>query len=167
MNQKEEDKKQRELIRAFDRELFTYTGQIAWFAPGFFSFIALGLIAIPYQELVESGDFPWWIMIFLSFWITFLVLQPYQNSTDAFTPQKKVSKTYDKLRCLPVDKKQYRIVRMGYLFRYFWKLTVIGLCMQCITSWIAGTLGIQSILYVIIVLFVVPMIEGGLQLLEN
>ena len=45
------EKQQRNVIREFDKELFTYTGQVAWFMPGIISFLLICLMAIPFQEI--------------------------------------------------------------------------------------------------------------------
>ncbi|MDE6064092.1 MAG: hypothetical protein K2G20_05865, partial [Lachnospiraceae bacterium] len=49
-NRKEREKEERARIREFDKDLFSYTGQIAWFLSGLFSFILLILMVIPVQE---------------------------------------------------------------------------------------------------------------------
>lgn len=157
--------RQRELIKAFDKELFSYTGQVAWFVPALLSFFLLILMIIPYQEWAEEHNFLWFT-IYFPMLISYLVLLPYVNTTDALSPQQKKNRTYDKLKYLPISKKQYIFARMEYLFRYFSRLTIIGLILQCIFSLlIAKDLGIANILYVIITLFVTPMISGRLQLL--
>lgn len=159
------EKQQREKIKAFDKELFSYTGQVAWFVPALISFFQLILMIIPYQEWAEEHDFLWFT-IYLPMLISYLVLLPYVNTTDALSPQQKKNKTYDKLKYLPISKKQYILARMKYLFRYFSRLTIIGLILQCIFSLlIAKDLGIANILYVLITLFVIPMIFGRLQLI--
>lgn len=158
---------QKEKIKAFDKELFSYTGQVAWFVPALISFFQLIFMIVPYQEWAEEHDFLWF-SIYLPMLISYLVLLPYVNTTDALSPQQKKNKTYDKLKYLPISKKQYILARMEYLFRYFSRLTIIGLILQCIFSLlIAKDLGIANILYAIITLFVIPMTFGQLQLLTT
>lgn len=117
--------RQRELIKAFDKELFSYTGQVAWFVPALLSFFLLILMIIPYQEWAEEHNFLWFT-IYFPMLISYLVLLPYVNTTDALSPQQKKNRTYDKLKYLPISKKQYIFARMEYLFRYFSRLTIIG-----------------------------------------
>ena len=165
MNQKESEKKQRELLRKFDKELFTYTGGIAWLLVSMFSFICLILQTIPVQELQNNSAnilLPYCMFII---WLPYCILSPYVNMTDAFTPHQRSNKTYDKLKYLPVSKKQYRIVRMGYLFRYMWKLTVAGLVVQCTFSLaVMKYLDVWNIIYVVAILFVLPLVTGWLML---
>lgn len=167
MNQKENERKQRKLLREFDKELFTYTGQLAWFLSGMFSFICLVLQAIPVQELQNDNTNIWLSICMFIVWISFSVLSPYINMTEAFTPYQRRNKTYDKLKYLPVSRKQYRIVRMGYLFRYIWKLAAAGLAVQCIFAMaIVKYLDIWNIIYVAAIMFVLPLLAGWLMLLE-
>lgn len=166
MNQKESEKKQRELLRKFDKELYTYTGGgIAWFVNSVFCFISLLLQAIPVQELQNDNANIWLSYCMFIIWITYCVLLPYVNMTEPFTPYQRQNKTYDKLKYLPVSKKQYRIVRMGYLFRYMWKLTAAGLVVQCAFSLaIMKYLDVWNIIYVVAILFVLPLVFGWLML---
>lgn len=164
MTQKENEERQRELLKAFDKELFSYTGQIAWFLPALFSFILLGIMCIPFQEIKNEGSIisaP----IMLTLFTAFYVLAPYVYSNDSFTPQQPKSPTYGKLKYLPISKKQYIFVRMGYVYRYFKRLTIIGLVLHCIISMLAyHTLTLENILYVLIILFLLPLAMGFIQL---
>ena len=104
---------------------------------------------------------------FCPVWIPFSVLSPYINMTEPFTPYQRRNKTYDKLKYLPVSRKQYRIVRMGYLFRYIWKLAAAGLAVQCIFAMaIVKYFDIWNIIYVAAIMFVLPLLAGWLMLLE-
>lgn len=125
---------QREKIKEFDKELFSATGQVAWFAPGIFSFLLLILFAIPIQEI--SGESRYMIAIGASwaFWIAYLVLLPYETVTNKV--QTKKNKTFGRLKYLPVSAKQYRTVRMGYLFRFVKRLALIGLVLQCTAAFL-------------------------------
>ena len=163
---REEQAEQRRRLREFDKELFSYTGQIAWLLPGFFAFAVLGLMCIPVQE-VGSGDTYLIIVTYLSgFWISFCVLQPYVNTTDTFERSKnKRNRTYDKLKYLPVSRKQYISVRMGYLFRYLWKLTLAGGAVQCIFAAVdLGRVEPVNVAYAVGVLLLIPLVSGWIQL---
>lgn len=162
------EKQQRNVIREFDKELFTYTGQIAWFLPGIFSFLLICLMAIPFQELGRDDNIVWVVGCYLSGWISYLVLQPYLYTTDTFSPRNTTSITYNKLRYLPVSRKQYNRVRLGYVIRYVWKLTLIGLTVQCLSAFLTtGTVTVWNVLYGIGILFVAPLLIGWLQLMIN
>lgn len=158
------DKEQRMRIREFDKELFSYTGQIAWFLPGIFSFLAMIMIFIPVQVPDSKGFYIYEPMF--TIWISVFVLQPYLNTTEPFAgARQKIHRTYDKLKYLPVSRKQYNLVRLGYLFRYTWKLTVVGMFIQCLSvALFVGYVDIWNVVYVMAVLFVAPMLAGWLQI---
>ncbi len=163
---RKEQAEQRRRLREFDKELFSCTGQIAWFLSGLFSFAVLGLMCIPVQE-ARSGDRYPGIVTFLSgAWISFSVLQPYVNVTDTFErPKNNRNRTYDKLKYLPVSRKQYISVRMGYLFRFLWKLTLAGAAVQCIFAAVdLGRVEPVNVVYAVGVLLLIPLVAGWIQL---
>lgn len=167
-NRKEREKEERARIREFDKELFSYTGQIAWFLPGLFSFILLVMVAIPVQELELNDKMLWMIDFMLAGWVSYFVLLPYVNVTDSLMPRQKKSGTYRKLKYLPVSKKQYRRVRMAYLFRFLWKLALIGLVMQCLGAAAdLKSITVWNVLYAIGVLLVYPLFLGWLWLFTS
>ena len=160
------DAEQRKRLREFDRELFSYTGQIAWLVPGIFSFAVLGLMCIPVQE-IRSGDSYLGVMIFMvCVLIPYFVLLPYVNITDTFErPKNNRNMTYDKLKYLPISRKQYILVRMGYLFRYMWKLALAGGAVQCIFAvGETGRVELVNIAYAASVLLLMPLAVGWIQM---
>lgn len=168
VKQKEMEKQQRDTIREFDKELFTYTGQVAWFLPAIFSFLLVCLMAIPLQEL-GSGDHIIWINeCAFSIWLSYFLLLPYLYTTDTFSPRKTTSVTYNKLRYLPISRKQYNRVRLGYVFRFVWKLALISLTVQCLVAFsTTGTITVWNVLYGGGIPFAVPLVSGWFQLLIN
>ncbi len=160
MTRKEEAKRQRELLRAFDKELFSYTGQLAWFIPALFSFLLLIYLFIPVQETMDDMTLAIWVPTYFTLMIAYFVLHPYILIQDSASANKKVQPTHLKLRYLPVSKRQYRIVRMGYLFRFFWKLGLAGTIIQCGMALLTHTFGIANILYCIAIFGVLPMLVG-------
>lgn len=167
LKKREDERRQRELLRKFDADLFTYTGQIAWLLPGIFSFLLLILIAIPVQEFMKDEEpLIWCYMGAIACGVSVAVLWPYLVLSDGFTPQQKNAKISRKLRYLPVSRRQFIYVRIEYLHRYIWKLAVIGLALQCLFALgIEKQIGVVNILYVVIELYVVPMLFGALELL--
>lgn len=164
-NKKKREQEERARIREFDRELFSYTGQVAWVVPVIFSFVLIILMAVPVQELAHGAKMIWLNIFMMVTWFTFCTLQPYVNVTDFLTPKKKTSATYSKLRYLPVSKKQYRRVRMEYLFRYVWKQALIGLVVQCAVAAAAlKSVTVWNVLYVIALLLLLPLLLGRLVL---
>ena len=129
----EMDKKQQELLKHFDKEMFTYTGQVAWLLPGIFSFISLILACIPFSTYGELDI----LMVYplaVNAFIADFVLMPYEWCTESFTPRKKMDQVSLIFEYIPISKKNYKRVRMEYLFQFFWKLTVIALVLQGLVS---------------------------------
>lgn len=167
-NRKEREKEERARIREFDKDLFSYTGQIAWFLAGLFSFILLVLMVIPVQEIARGDGAIRVMCIMIPGWISYAVLLPYVNVTDSLTPRQKNSGTYRKLKYLPVSKKQYRRVRMAYLFRFLWKLALIGIVIQCVVAAAdLKSVTVWNVLYVIGILLVYPLFLGWLWLFTS
>lgn len=163
-----EEQKQRDLIRAFDKELFSYTGQVAWFLPAIFSFILLGLIAIPIQEIGKEDRFMFAVILTMAGWVSYAILLPYLTLSDGADTQKKRRRTYDVLKNLPVSKAQYRRVRMEYLFNYLWKLTLIGLFLQCGFALLdVKQIDFINAAYAVGTLLLAPMGFGWLQIQAN
>ncbi len=164
-NRKKREQEERARIREFDKELFSYTGQVPWVLPGIFSFVLIVLMAVPVQEIVHDATVIWLNVFTIAIWGTFYVLLPYVNVTDFLTPKKKTSATYSKLKYLPVSKKQYRRVRMEYLFRYLWKQALIGLVVQCaVAAAVLRSVTVWNVLYVVGFLLVFPLLLGRLVL---
>lgn len=163
---RQETKAQRDRLREFDRELFSYTGQIAWLLPGLFSFLLLILMGIPVQEIEREDGALWWSVFMLVICNTFFVLQPYINITDTFERQSgRHNRTYDKLKYLPVSRRQYIAVRMGYLFRFTWKIALAGTVIQCIFAAVAlGSVDFINVVYAAAALLLVPLAVGWLLL---
>lgn len=165
----EEQAEQRRRLREFDKELFSYTGQIAWLVPGIFSFAVLGLMCIPVQEAGSGDSYPGIVTLMSGILISCFVLQPYVNSTDTFERSKNSrNRTYDKLKYLPLSRKQYISVRMGYLFRYLWKLTLAGGAVQCIFAAVdLGRVEPVNVAYAVGVLLLIPLVSGWILLMTG
>ncbi len=167
MDNKDRARREREKIREFDKELFRYTGQVAWFLPGLFSFIVLVMTGIPLQAVITDRGMAATCVIMVT-WVTYFVLQPYINVTDSLMQRQKKSGTWSRLKFLPVSKGAYRMVREGYLFRYLWKLALAGCIIQCaMTALDGGTVTVWNFLYVVCMLLVYPLCMGWLLLLTG
>lgn len=144
------------------------SGQVAWFLPGMFSFLLLIVMAIPVQEIVSDGEGIWLSGMLFPMWISYGILRPYINTTDAVMPQQEKSRTWDKLKYLPVSKRQYNLVRIKYVFNFVWKLTAVGMILQCVSALICiKRIEAGNILYAAGILFVVPLMVGWLCLLTD
>ncbi len=162
---KEENRQQRERIRVFDKELFSYTGKLSWFFVGAMSFLMFVWAIIPIQDIV-TDDLSFFPCISGIIWAPYAVLLPYLDTTDAMTRRKGKATTFRKLQYLPVSKKQYNLVRFQYLLRYLWKITLIGLALQMLFAY--GTYGrieIVNVIYPILLLFVLPGLSGWILIL--
>lgn len=164
-NRKQQDKRERELLRAFDKELFSYTGQIAWLLPGIFSFCALIMAAIPVSEFEKGDPVVFWGSLYIASVLASVVLMPYIWSNDSFTRRNsKRDRTYNMLRYLPLARKNYIYVRMGYLFRFLWKLTAASFLIQGIVAIAIKEFHIENFLYVIFSFLMIPLLVGWLNL---
>jgi hypothetical protein len=164
MKLSKKDIEQQNLIKEFDKELFTYTGQIAWFLPGIISFIVLILGAIPVSE---NSRFSILYMIYLMFFLVICILFPYEHCNDFFKRQKKTDIIYNKLKYIPISRKNFICVRMEYLFKYLWKLCLIELAIHVIISIASRSFNIVDYIYVVVFMFILPMAIGWFKLIIN
>jgi hypothetical protein len=162
MKLSEQDRKMQELLREFDKELFKYTGQIPWLVSGIFSLIALALGAIPVDECNFSTLI---IMVYITVMLVVFILFPYEACNDFGTNKKKTDNVYNKLKYIPLGRKNYIHVRMGYLFRYLWKLCAIELVIHIIISLASRSFNIVDYLYVVGFMFVIPLALGFVKLI--
>jgi hypothetical protein len=161
MKLSEQDRKQQELLKEFDKELFTYTGQIAWFLPGMISFIVLILGAIPVSE---NSRFSILYMIYLVAFLVIYILFPYEYCNEFLKRQKKTDIIYNKLKYIPISRKNFICVRMEYLFKYLWKLCLIELVIHVIISIASRSFHVVDYIYVVVFMFVLPMAFGWFKL---
>lgn len=150
-------------LMEFDRKLFSYTGALAWFMPGLFSFLAILLGCIPYNSY-EKGESVPYILIYFTAVIAYFVLLPYQ-CTSGFEHKTAADNTFKILRYMPVSAKNYVLARMKYVFRFFWKMTAIMTVIQIIISVAAKNFVIENYIYVFCCFMIIPMAEAGIELL--
>ena len=126
----------------------------------------MGLMCIPVQEIRSEDNYLGVMAFMVCVLLPYFILLPYINITDAFErPKNNRNMTYDKLKYLPVSRKQYILVRMGYLFRYMWKLALAGGAVQCIFA--IGEMGrveLVNIAYAAGVLLLMPLAVGWIQM---
>ena len=160
VNQK--DRKQQEQLKRFDQEFSSCTGQIKWLYPGAFSLFALVLVTVSFAMNQKQIFFIYQML--LAYLISVFVLMPYEWGNETFAPRQQRDKIYDVLRHLPISKKNYIHTRMGYLFCYFIKLTVIAVGIQSIFTIAGRTISVLDFLYVILCFFVSPVLFGWIHL---
>ena len=163
MRLNDNNKKQKKKIMEFDSEIFTYTGVVAWFMPGLFSFLAIGLGCVPYSCYEKGESVPYFLM-YLTAMISHFVLMPYQW-TSGFERKNTDDNTYKILRYMPVTIRNYIVVRMKYVFRYFWKLTALMTGIQIIISIVSKSFAIENYLYVILCFMIIPMVVAAIEML--
>lgn len=162
MRLNDNNKEQKRKIMEFDSELFTYTGVVAWFLPGLFSFCAIGLGCVPYS-CYEKGESVPYFLIYLTAMISYFVLMPYQWTCDS-QHRNADDNTYKILRYMPVTIRNYIVVRMKYVFRYFWKLTALMTGIQIIISIVSKSFAIENYLYVILCFIIIPMVTAAIEM---
>ncbi len=164
MERKEAEKRQRELLYAFDKEWITYSSHGEEILKVFCIIILLILMMIP---LKSPGDLTenYFFIYFASFSFAEAVLMSYSTITEIDNNRKKTVSVYRKLRYVPISRKQYVRVRLEYLFRVAWKVTLAGLILHCGMTFLCyHQIGIWNLIHVLFVLFVVPMIFGWLEI---
>jgi hypothetical protein len=157
MHFSEQDRKQQELLKELDKELFTYTGQIPWLLPGIFSFISIVLGAIPINEDLKLSILE---MVYMMCMLVLSVLSPYMACNEFGLKKKKTDVIYNKIKYIPVSRKNFIYVRMEYLFKYLWKLCAIELFIHIIISIAGRVYTVNDYLYVVFFMFVFPMALG-------
>lgn len=161
MDYKDIEERQCSVLREFDKKLYEYTGKMATIRNIVVIAMVIMFMWFPIQILMED-DFK--IVIFYQIiWgciTAHLFLDNYVNATESMSAVKrgKVSDVYEKLKYVPISRKQYKSVRMGYLNNYLLKITTVGLVIQCGISIISGDFGIINVLYTIGVLYILPML---------
>ena len=127
----EEKKEQREKIREFERLQLSYqayglTPQIA----GWLGYLFCVLSALfPAQALLEDGEGMASVVMILYLWVilgTQFCIMPYMQ----FREQKKNVSVLQKIKYLPVDIREVKIVWLGYLWNYIKKIFWIALVAQ-------------------------------------
>lgn len=160
--EKIKQKKQRELIRAFDQEMLSCRsyGLPASWRIGVHRFMAVFFLIFPLQAYYSNEDWTaiWFLMLSWS------ILAP-TNYLSLFLYFKENSKSipfYQKIKYLPVDPRQLRLVRIGYLLQFLaWTLPV-SLILQCLATLIFyRTLSVFNILHVLCFGGILPFLITG------
>ena len=155
---KELARKQRELIRSFDRDRFTYTGEIPWLAAGIIAFFGLLFCIVPMEQESEMLG----VHAICSGLMAFSILYPYLWANYQNQPQPKNCKVSEILQYLPVSVQQIRQVRIEYLWKFLWKYSLAALGVQIFSSCVLQCLSVRTILYVVLSALVLPMTIGVL-----
>lgn len=150
---------ERELIREFDRKLQQCTSKgmepVTKFCIILFEVFVTLIMLIPY----EKGDVQVYVLcgLVLAPWPVQMHLAPYLHVTE----NGKTCSIYEKLRYLPVDRKELWRVRMEYLLRFLRIPFLCGMLAQLLGCLLAGQgITIGNIVYPFLVTGAYPLLIG-------
>lgn len=131
----EEKKEQREKIREFERQQISYQRaglppQIASWIGYFFCVFAA---ACPAQVYAKDKEGILGIVMVIYVWVVLgaqFFIMPYLQ----FQEGKKLVSVLQKIKYLPVDSREIKIVCMGYLMKYIKRIFEIALVVQCVMA---------------------------------
>ena len=125
------------------------------------------ILFIPVQTFFEEGDrstifaVVWCFTLLGTMAITFY-MQKYHTVTYEKNQTEAVG---EKLRYMPIDRKENRRYLLGKLIAFLKKITIAGLIMQLGVALIAyHSISIWNILYILALTFVIPLVFCGLPI---
>lgn len=146
-----EQKKQRDIIREFDRMMSSYQSNglpPSWNA-GVWGILEVIMMIVPWQAVQKQGELHGiiWIVALWSINAPLYYMMPYQQ----FRENGKSVSLYKKIKYLPVDIRQVKIVRVEYLLAFLKKTFIAAMIVQLISTLLFyHTLSIWNIVYVLI-----------------
>lgn len=158
--EKKEAARQRERIRRLDKEMSSCQGNglpVEW-GQRLFGGIVLLILCMPAQFFLEEN----YVMIFqVLLWTAVIGPTVYLSPFMKFKEQGKFVSYLKKIKYLPIDEKQVKIVRMEYLAGFLKKIVILA----CAEQLVFGTLICRqnillSILYAVAVGGVIPLAFG-------
>lgn len=161
---KQEQLRQRELVRAFDEKLHSYVSNgmepVEKLGKGFFLVFMAMVMFLPF-DMEETGL---WIMLFgFGVWPVSIALMSKINVTE----NGKQKSIYQKLKYLPVDKKEIWHVRIEYVVKFLKTPIIVALVAQVIGAWaFNGRIGIENIIYPLVAQGLIPLLFGLLMAFE-
>lgn len=143
----------------------------AGLSPDIVTYLILGIVMmilfIPVQAFFEEGDqgalfaVAWCFTLLGTMVITFY-MQKYHTVTYEKNQTEAVG---EKLRYMPIDRKENRRYLFGKLIAFLKKITIAGLIMQLGVSLIAyHAVSIWNVLYILLLTFVIPLVFCGLPI---
>lgn len=154
-----EQKKQRDIIRKFDRTMHSYQSYglpESWNAR-FWGFLEVFMMFVPWQELWKQGELQglFWIVGLWSINAPLYYMMPYEQ----FQENGKSVSLYQKIKYLPVDIRQVKIVRMEYLTAFLKKTFIAAMAVQMISTLLFyHTFSIWNLVYVLVLGGVLPFV---------
>lgn len=158
------DEREQNIIDKFFKEFFTWSADNLGYkiVAGFFLFIHGCFMAFPYQDIKDSEIL---LMQFFAYMGYFMYITPYLQ----FTEKGRVLKLKEKLKYLPISRKQLRLYRLRKLIIFSIKLLAVYLLLQLFfTLVIYHELTLGNFLYPLLCGFVFPVAVNSLVVaLEN
>lgn len=147
---KEQNRLQREKIRAFDKEVESYTALIHSLIYGIMGVCAVMIMICPVQDdrdIILSGGL-------LALWAAYFRTSLYTRVNEG---KKKEVLLYDKMKYLAIDRKQIIFVRIEYLLRFQSKLFLAALIAQLAGAYLSyGTVTWENVLWVLGMILLLP-----------
>lgn len=157
----DEQKRQRSLIRAFDREMLSCHsfGLPAAWRMRFHGFAGIFFFLFPIQTVYNSDWTAIWFLIY-----SWSIIAPL-NYVSVYLYLKENTKGilyYEKIKYLPIDPTQLRLVRIGYLLQFLGRTLPIALILQCVVSLVFyRALSVFHILHVLFFGGILPFLITG------
>lgn len=154
--QKQEIKEQRERIRRLDDEMLSYqsNGLPKKWGEWVYGGIMLLMLLIPANIILEEKSLLVMTFVWTSCIGPTLYLTPYMRIRE----QGKTVSYMKKIRYLPLDIKQVKVVRIGYLAKFLKKIVIIAsICQVLFGTLLCGQNIFMGIFYAVTVGGIIPL----------
>lgn len=133
-------------VRKFYKEFLSWSADNIglWIAAGFMEAFYFGLMAIPYQEMLEEGAFIIFPLM-CGFIGPYFYLQPYitfRENTESYS-------IYERLKYLPVDFREIQKMRTIYLAKFVLKIAPAMILVQLLTANFSYEITIENVMYAV------------------
>lgn len=162
--EKQERLRQRARVREFDRRWHTCTANgmepveklVKWI---YIVFVGI-LMAIPYEAE--------WSLILSFFSLNSMAVWIYMLQKIKVTEDGKMHSIYEKLKYLPVSKKEIQWVRIEYLIEFLKIPLIVAVVAQLAGAWLSNhAIGVANVLYPLLTQGVCPFAVGALIIYER
>lgn len=157
VQQKQKIENQRERIRRFDEEMISYQSNgfpVKW-GERLYGGIMLLMLFMPAEFLMEEKGMIFLILLWTAVMGPSLYLTPYLRIRE----QGKTVSYLRKIKYLPLDIKQVKYVRIGYLAKFLKKIVLIACIEQIVFgTFICGQNIFVGVLYAVVAGGIIPML---------
>ena len=159
----QERERQRERIRSFDKEMLSYGGGMQQVGYYIFEVLLIVMMMIPCQVLREEPALLLYFAIFPCY-PAMIWMMPYSSIRES----EKNVRIYEKIKYMPVDMHQVRMVRIEYLTRILLKSFPVPLAAQLLMALLVyHRIYISNLLYVVLIVLVWPFLFNMLLIWQN